>query len=68
MKGSLSHSSTSIHTSDPEGSNATLSAIRYPIVLTHDTIANRLAALQQFAQNLPADQHPVLIQFVEKPV
>lgn len=68
MKGSLPHSSATIHTSDSEGSNATPNAIRYPVVLTHDTIANRLAALQQFAQDLPSDQHPVLIQFIEKPL
>jgi hypothetical protein len=43
-------------------------AIRYPIYLTQDTLANRLAALLEFSEGLPEDQLPVSIEFIERPV
>jgi len=52
---------------EAETSAVSVQAIRYPIYLKQDTLANRFAALLEFAEGLPDDQLPVSIEFIEQP-
>ncbi len=62
-----SHAQPTRPVSTSPDAEVSVQTIRYPIYLTQDTLANRLAALLEFAEGLPDDQLPVSIEFIEQP-